>query len=79
MYMLQPLAMQKRDHGFWATIWKSKEHYNMFIWSSQMIRSNGIYLKKNLLFFYIQFLKSFARSAFFEYNFTTPNFRKQCK
>ena len=54
MYMLQPLAMQKRDHGFWTTIWKSKEHYNMFIWSSQMIRSNGIYLKKNLLFFYIQ-------------------------
>lgn len=45
MYMLQPLAMQKRDHGFWATIWKSKEHYNI---------SNGIYLKKNLLFFYIQ-------------------------
>lgn len=54
MYMLQPLAMQKSDHGFWATIWKSKEHYNMFIWSSQMKRSNGIYLKKNLLFFYIQ-------------------------
>ena len=54
MYILQPLAMQKRDHGFWATIWKSIEHYNMFIWSSQMIRSNDSYLKKNLLFFYIQ-------------------------
>lgn len=59
MYMLQPLAMQKSDHGFWATIWKSKEHYNMFIWSSQMKRSNGIYLKENLLFFIYSIVKKF--------------------